>query len=50
MAEVADRYIPEFSAVFNRNMIRMDGNCLINELQCYSEKTNIPAAPDLTPA
>jgi lipoate-protein ligase B len=50
LAEVADRYIPEFSAVFNRNMIRMDETGLLNELRCYSEYINSPAAPKLTPA
>jgi lipoate-protein ligase B len=38
ISEVADRYIPEFSMVFHRNMIRMDEHELINELQCHADK------------
>jgi hypothetical protein len=38
LAEVAERYISEFSAVFHRNMIKMEENDLINELQCYSAR------------
>jgi lipoate-protein ligase B len=38
LAAVAERYVPEFSAVFRRNMIKMEENELVNELQCYSER------------
>jgi lipoate-protein ligase B len=37
LAEVADRYISEFSTVFHRNMIQMEESELISELHGYSE-------------
>jgi lipoate-protein ligase B len=43
-AEVVERYVPEFSAVFRRNMINMEENELMNELQCYSEQIDGTAA------
>ena len=36
MNEAAGRYIPEFSSVFQRNMIRMDENDLFDEISSYS--------------
>jgi lipoate-protein ligase B len=50
MTEVAERYIPEFSTVFQRNMIRMDEHDLINELKFYSDKGGGSAASNLTTA
>ena len=38
LAEAAERYVPEFSAVFRRNMIKMNKNDLMHELQSFSEK------------
>jgi lipoate-protein ligase B len=42
--EVVERYVPEFSAVFRRNMIIMEENELLSELQCYSEQIDDMAA------
>lgn len=42
LREIADRYIPEFGKVFNRNMIRISERSLRDELRNYGE--NIGAA------
>lgn len=48
MAEVADRYIPEFSAVFHREMIRMSEKELAEEIGCYTGAVNGSEACDST--
>jgi lipoate-protein ligase B len=44
MSEVAERYIPEFSEVFQRNMIRMSERELADELNVYEGNTQIDEA------
>ena len=45
LREIADRYIPEFGRVFNRNMVRISERSLREELRNYAE--NIGAADTL---
>jgi lipoate-protein ligase B len=43
MIDVAEQYIPEFSAVFNRNMIKMSEHELVSELRAYADIADDPA-------
>ena len=42
LGEVATRYIPEFGALFNRTMIRMDERGLTEELRHFEESSGQP--------
>jgi lipoate-protein ligase B len=44
MREVAEQYIPEFSAVFHRTMIRMDERGLAGELGIFADAATGPEA------
>jgi lipoyl(octanoyl) transferase len=41
MSDVVERYVQEFSVVFKRNLIRISGRDLLNELRIHSERAGL---------